>query len=149
MANLISTVSLIAVLLIITSNTSSAYRTTTITATVDETDPRGTKEQCREEVEKQDYTDCALYMMGWSARGSKQDVSEKNQQEQQILEQCCSEIKRVDKKCQCDAIEAVSQELLMRGIVEKEEYEGVRQRAGSISSSCGLREHCDIRSMLF
>ncbi|XP_050217319.1 2S seed storage albumin protein-like [Mercurialis annua] len=144
MANLInSTVSLIAVLLVITATASSAYRTT-ITTTVDDTNPRGVKEQCREELDEKDMTDCALYMVGQTLEGS-----EENPQGKKMIEQCCDEIKRVRQECQCDAIKAMGEELQERGLLEKEQYERAMQRAGAISSSCGLRERCDIRSMLF
>ncbi|XP_050217321.1 2S seed storage albumin protein-like [Mercurialis annua] len=135
MAYLIPTVATIAVLLIITANASSAYRTATITTTtVDETNPTGKIMECRSDVDKAKLNDCALYMLG-----SKQDY----------VQRCCNEIKRVGEDCQCDAPKIVSLKLLEKGMVELDEFDGVIERASFISSSCGLRQRCRGRSIFF
>ncbi|XP_050217322.1 2S seed storage albumin protein-like [Mercurialis annua] len=137
MANLIPTVAAIAVLLIITANASSAYRTATITTTtVDETNPTGKLMECRSDVDKAKLNDCALYLMG-SKQGSSSDY----------VQRCCNEIKRVGEDCQCDALKVVSLKLLEKGMVELDEFDGVIERTSFASSSCGLRQRCRGRSI--
>ncbi|XP_050217323.1 2S seed storage albumin protein-like [Mercurialis annua] len=149
------TFALIAALLVITATVSSAYRTTITTVEVDETNPRGQEQQCREQIQRQDLGVCGQYMMQsrGGSRGSREIIVELPEQEQQqgrrMLEQCCDKIKQMSDECQCEGIQAVTRSLLERGEIRKEQYEGVMQKARDIPSSCGVRGRCDIRTMMF
>ncbi|XP_050217317.1 2S seed storage albumin protein-like [Mercurialis annua] len=133
MATFIPTVAIISVFLIITAYASSSANMS---------------EQCRG-IEQSEYNlrDCMMYMIGNGCPCERQPMSEIKMKlfAINLQLQCCSLIRQVPEECQCEALEGMAGGLRQRGIIQKEDYEGVMQRGNEISSFCGLPQSCNVK----
>nr|ARD06078.1 PawS-like protein 1b [Melampodium paludosum] len=82
---------------------------------------RGPQEQCSSEIPIQQLNQCQMHLT--QGIGSRRSM----QQEQQHLEQCCSQLKRVSERCQCEAIQQVFDEARQQGGVMSQMLEKARR----------------------
>nr|AII01837.1 PawS-like preproalbumin 1 [Espeletia schultzii] len=120
----------------------SAYKTTIITTTIEDNgllpvldgldNRRGSQEQCRSQVSIQQLNHCEMHL----TQGMVVNPRRPFQQEQQHLQQCCSQLKRVSEQCQCDAIQQVYDEARQQG--EVTEMRQMLSKAERLPTDCRL-----------
>ncbi|KAL8239218.1 hypothetical protein R6Q59_015785 [Mikania micrantha] len=128
----------------------SAYRTTIITTTIDDTgvntpwstgldNRKGSQEQCRTQIPIQQLNHCQMHLTQWTS------LVVNPMQKQQHLQQCCTQLKQVSKECQCDAIQQVFDEARQQAGVTQ-----VRQmlsKAQRLPTECSLEvQECPLVS---
>nr|ARD06065.1 PawS-like protein 1a [Tetragonotheca texana] len=118
----------------------SAYKTTIITTTVEDNgviildgldNRRGSQEQCRRQISTQQLNHCQMHLT--------------QPQQQQHLQQCCSQLRRVSEQCQCDAIQQVFDEAWQQG--GGMEMQQMMSKAQRLPNDCRLDvQQCPLRS---
>nr|AGO21653.1 PawS-like preproalbumin 1 [Arnica montana] len=121
----------------------SAYRTTIITTTIEDNgvlppmldspdNRRGSQEQCRRQIPMEQLNHCEMHL----AEGIVSDEMVVMKEQQQHLQQCCSQLKRVSEQCQCDAIQQVYDVARQQGGVM--EMRQMLTKAQRLPADCGL-----------
>ncbi|KAK1418034.1 hypothetical protein QVD17_27171 [Tagetes erecta] len=115
----------------------SAYKTTIITTTIDDTEfpgiYDGSQEQCRMQVSTQELNHCQKHLTENIKMGV---MVNKKQKEQQHLQQCCGQLKKVSEQCQCDAIQRVFDQARSKsGVIETRQ---MLRKAQNLPNECGL-----------
>ncbi|EPS71352.1 hypothetical protein M569_03411 [Genlisea aurea] len=114
----------------------TTYTTTTITTTLDEDEANqgGREQQCRQEVQRRRFHNCARYLSqgrrGTYSREDEDGIAMVNQgrtREDQSLQQCCNELQNVQRQCQCEAIRQAAQQAQQE---QGKEWRGERSRGG-------------------
>ncbi|KAI3828314.1 hypothetical protein L1987_02414 [Smallanthus sonchifolius] len=114
----------------------SAYRTTIITTTIED-NRRGSQEHCHSQIPIQQLNHCEMHLTQGIISGPMVVIPRRPfQQEQQHLEQCCSQLQRVNEQCQCDAIQQVFDEARQQGGVM--EMRQMLSKAERLPTDCRL-----------
>ncbi|KAK3199506.1 hypothetical protein Dsin_022921 [Dipteronia sinensis] len=155
MAKLAALSTFFAVLLLVAN--AYAYRTTITTVEIDEESSRwdrpGSQQQCSEEIEQRDLSDCEQYITQ-SSRGQGRAMMVTDganpQRQSQYLQQCCNQIRQVDDKCQCSALKQIVQEGQQNGRQGRgQEQKQMVDRAQTVVSQCKLPQRCEWQSVWF
>ncbi|KAK0599631.1 hypothetical protein LWI29_007127 [Acer saccharum] len=135
MARLTSLAAILATILLLVANT-YAIRTTISTVEIAEaTNPGQTQESCREQILSGGYypSSCMLYIIRSPVKMDYEKM-------------CCTEMRSLDDKCHCEALEQLLVDLKILG-GEQVDMEDAEERAQNIPEYCNLKERCRIHIM--
>nr|AKV89648.1 PawS-like preproalbumin 1 [Heliopsis helianthoides] len=90
------------------------------------------QEQCRRQIPPEQLNHCQMHLTQGIWRPFQQQ-----QQQQQHLQQCCSQLKQVNRQCQCDAIQQVFDEARQQADVIK--MRQMLSKAQRLPSECSLQ----------
>nr|ARD06085.1 PawS-like protein C.a [Zinnia elegans] len=131
----------------------SAYRTNIVTTTIvdngyppycqDSLDnSKGAQEPCSSRIKIKKLNHCEKHLTQGLSEGRPEMIVNKKK-EQQPLEQCCKQLKKVNPQCQCNAIQMVYAEARQK--VQVDETEQIASMAERLPSDCGLEvEDCPL-----
>nr|AII01838.1 PawS-like preproalbumin 1 [Monactis holwayae] len=137
----------------------SAYRTTITTTTIEDNslvppfvdglDNRRQipMEQCRSQIPMEQLNHCQMHLTQGIINSDEMVVNPRRpmQQEQQHLVQCCTQLKKVSRQCQCDAIQQVYDEARQQGGVG--EMRQMLTKAQRLPTDCRLEvQECPLLS---
>nr|ARD06076.1 PawS-like protein 1b [Hymenopappus tenuifolius] len=92
---------------------------------------RGSGEQCGRQISSEQLNHCEMHLT--------------RPQEQQHLQQCCSQLRRVSEQCQCDAIQQVFDQARQQGGAGQ--MQQMLSKAQRLPNDCRLEvQDCPIRS---
>nr|ARD06067.1 PawS-like protein 1b [Senecio pinnatifolius var. maritimus] len=151
-------VALAFVAIIVAISEVSAYRTTITTTTIednffdaakiDHLDNRGSPKQCRRQIPIQQVNHCQMHLTEGIIFDAKLKMvvdNKQKQQQQQHLQLCCNQLKKVDQQCQCDAIQVVFDEARQQGDVM--ESRQMLRKAQNLPNDCKLQvQECPLVS---
>nr|AII01839.1 PawS-like preproalbumin 1 [Tetrachyron orizabensis] len=134
----------------------SAYRTTIITTTIEDNGLMiplldsldNPQEQCRSQIPIEQLSHCQMHLTQGIIFDDKLEMvvnTRRPMQQQQHLQQCCSQLKRVSEQCQCDAIQQVYDEARRQGGVT--EMRQMLTKAQRLPTDCRLEvQDCPLAS---
>lgn len=153
---------------IVTISEVAAYKTTITTTTVENnyfeeythdrldnaivglpldslSDNRGSPKQCRRQIPIQQVNHCQMHLTEGIIFDDKLKMVVDNKQQQQHLQLCCNQLKKVDQECQCDAIQVVYDEARLQGDVM--ESRQMLNKAQNLPNDCKLKvQECPLVS---
>ncbi|KAK2639525.1 hypothetical protein Ddye_027320 [Dipteronia dyeriana] len=153
MAKLAALSTFFAVLLLVAN--AYAYRTTITTVEFEKEnkwDRPGSQQQCREEIQQSDLSDCEQYITQSRGQGRVMMMIDgaNPQRQSQSLQQCCNQMKQLDDKCQCSALKQIVQEGQQQGRQGRgKEQTQMVERAQTVVSQCNLPQRCEWQSVWF
>ncbi|XP_011030848.1 PREDICTED: 2S albumin-like [Populus euphratica] len=148
MARLLTIAVLASLLLALIANASS-YRTTITTVEFDEQSSRSRSGGCQEQIRRADLSSCEQYVSQTSRPMLALRGIHNRQGDQEQVQQCCQQIRHVDRQCQCDTLRSVIEEQTQRQRrPEQEETREVQRRATEIQRQCSLPD-CQYQSIWF
>ncbi|KAI7755394.1 hypothetical protein M8C21_024722 [Ambrosia artemisiifolia] len=120
--------------------------TTIITTTIDDENPISEHQECRQQLREHELYQCRTYLQqGQTQTPWELDNKhkEKKKHQEEGLQQCCQELKNVDKQCQCEAVKQVfrdvqTQQQQQGGEYHSQEMEQLKHRAQNLSNKCKL-----------
>ncbi|KAI7747941.1 hypothetical protein M8C21_027560, partial [Ambrosia artemisiifolia] len=129
----------------------SLLHTTIITTTIDDDEnPISEQRQCRQRLQGQRLNQCRMFLQ----QGSRTPFEAENpqQQEQEILQQCCQQLQNVEEQCQCEAVKQVFREAQQqvqqqqqRQQFGSQQTQRLRQKAQILPNVCNLQSRrCQI-----
>ncbi|KAK2639527.1 hypothetical protein Ddye_027322 [Dipteronia dyeriana] len=152
MAKLAALSTFFAVLLLVAN--AYAYRTTITTVEIDEENSRwdrpGSQQQCREEIQQRDLSDCEQYITQSRGQGRVMMMTDgaNPERQSQSLQQCCKQMRQLDDKCQCSALKQIVQEGQQYGRQGRgPEQMQMMERAQTVVSQCNLPQRCEWQSV--
>ncbi|XP_061983091.1 2S seed storage albumin protein-like [Populus nigra] len=144
-----STIAVLASLLLALIANASSYRTTITTVEFDEQSSRSRSGGCQEQIRREDLSSCEQYVSQISRPRLALRGIHNRQGDQEQVQQCCQQIRRVDRQCQCDALRSVIEEQTQhQRRPEQEETQEVQRRATDIQRQCSLPD-CQSQSIWF
>ncbi|XP_062170565.1 2S seed storage albumin protein-like [Alnus glutinosa] len=145
MARLATLATLFAALLLV-AHAAAAFHTTVTTVDVDDNieNQQRRGESCREQVQRQqNLNHCQRYMRQQCESGSFEDGNQ-----QQHLQQCCQQLRRMDEQCRCEGLRQVVRQ--QQGELRGEEMREMMECARHMPNQCHLSpQRCEIRSAWF
>ncbi|KAI7755240.1 hypothetical protein M8C21_027015 [Ambrosia artemisiifolia] len=127
--------------------------TTIITTTIDDENPISEQRQCRQRLQGQRLNQCRMFLQ----QGSRTPFEAQNpqmgqQQEQEILQQCCQQLQNVEEPCQCEAVKQVFREAQQQVQQQQHQHQQqgshtqrLRQKAQILPNVCNLQSRrCQI-----
>ncbi|XP_061983092.1 2S seed storage albumin protein-like [Populus nigra] len=143
------TIAVLASLLLALIANASSYRTTITTVEFDEQSSRSRSGGCQEQIRREDLSSCEQYVSQISRPRLALRGIHNRQGDQEQVQQCCQQIRRVDRQCQCDALRSVIEEQTQhQRRPEQEETQEVQRRATDIQRQCSLPD-CQSQSIWF
>ncbi|KAJ6337947.1 hypothetical protein OIU76_007592 [Salix suchowensis] len=128
----------------------SSYRTTVTTVEFDDQSSRGRSGSCQEQIRRAELGSCEQYVSQSRPRIALRGTHS-SRGDQGHAQQCCQQIRQVDRQCQCDALRSMIEEQTQqqqRRRPEQEETPEVMRRATEIQRQCGLPD-CQSQSIWF
>ncbi|KAI5571775.1 hypothetical protein POPTR_011G134500v4 [Populus trichocarpa] len=143
------TIAVLASLLLALIANASSYRTTITTVEFDDQSSRSRSGGCQEKIRRVDLSSCEQYVSQISRPRLALRGIHHRQGDQEQVQQCCQQIRNVDRQCQCDALRSVIEEQTQhQRRPEQEERQEVQRRAAEIQSQCSLPD-CQSQSIWF
>ncbi|KAI7747158.1 hypothetical protein M8C21_033337 [Ambrosia artemisiifolia] len=104
-------------------------QTTIITTTIDDENPISEQRQCRQRLQGQRLNQCRMFLQ----QGSRTPFEAENpqmgqQQEQELLQQCCQQLQNVEEQCQCEAVKQVFREAQQQPHYQHQQQQHQQQR---------------------
>ncbi|KAF5781089.1 2S seed storage protein [Helianthus annuus] len=86
--------------------------TTIITTTIEDENPISGQRQCSQRIQGQRLNQCRMFLQQGQNIPREFDNPQmgRQQQEQQLLQQCCQELQNIEGQCQCEAVKQVFRE---------------------------------------
>ena len=140
----------LAVLLLVAN--AYAHRTTITTVEIDEESTRqSSKGKCRQQIEEADLSYCERFITDQSQRqrGIAMVNEKEGRQEAQRLQKCCTQMHKLDDKCQCEALKQIVDEGQQEEEMQGQEEQQMQQRAQTVVTYCRLPQRCQWQSALF
>uniref|UniRef100_A0A6N2MIR2 Bifunctional inhibitor/plant lipid transfer protein/seed storage helical domain-containing protein n=1 Tax=Salix viminalis TaxID=40686 RepID=A0A6N2MIR2_SALVM len=141
----------LASLLLALIGNASSYRTTVTTVEFDDqSGGRGRSGSCQEQIRRAELGSCEQYVSQSRPRIALRGTHS-SRGDQGHAQQCCQQIRQVDRQCQCDALRSMIEEQTQqqqRRRPEQEETTEVMRRATEIQRQCGLPD-CQSQSIWF
>ncbi|KAL7087849.1 hypothetical protein ACP275_13G093500 [Erythranthe tilingii] len=151
MAKLAISAALFAALVFVASATT--YTTTVVTTTVEEAEnPR--EQSCQTEIQKMPMSHCMQWMQsqmgGKSSYGGgdafiRSAVANPRYQEEEHLEECCSEMKKVSSPCRCEAMSHMMRQMQQQYGTEEEMQQMMKKKMQSLPKMCGMSSSTQCR----
>ncbi|KAL8033621.1 hypothetical protein ABFX02_13G171400 [Erythranthe guttata] len=144
MAKLAISAAVFAALVLVASATT--YTTTVVTTTVEaEENPRG--QSCQTEIQQKPMSHCMQWMesqmrgrrsYGGGESFIRSAVANPRYQEEEHLEECCSEMKKVSSPCMCEAMSHMMRQMQQQYGTEEEMQQMMKDKMKSLPKMCGI-----------
>ncbi|EXC05105.1 hypothetical protein L484_011894 [Morus notabilis] len=121
--------------LILVAHVTSAFRTTVTTIESDENPigRRGSREQCRQQVEQRNLNHCMRYLQE-QQRGLGDELNVSH------YDQCCNELRMIrDEQCRCEGLQMEMEREQQQGRMRRQELRKMMQSAQMLPNTCGMR----------
>ncbi|KAK0589009.1 hypothetical protein LWI29_008457 [Acer saccharum] len=140
MAKLAALATIFAVLLLVANN--YAFRTTITTVEIDESSRggEGSWKECQQKIQKCDLSECVQYIT----------QSRNPESRSESLQQCCSQMNKLDDKCHCKALKMMVQEGQQQaGQTGTHQQSQMVDRAQTVVTYCRLPQRCEWQAVWF
>ncbi|KAF5781090.1 putative bifunctional inhibitor/plant lipid transfer protein/seed storage helical [Helianthus annuus] len=131
--------------------------TTIITTTIEDENPISGQRQCSQRIQGQRLNQCRMFLQQGQNIPREFDNPQmgRQQQEQQLLQQCCQELQNIDQQCQCEAVKQVFREAQQQvqqqqgpqsvPFLHSQQAQRLKQKAQILPNVCNLQSRrCEI-----
>ncbi|KAF9687654.1 hypothetical protein SADUNF_Sadunf02G0115600 [Salix dunnii] len=148
MARFFIVAAVLATLLLALIANASSYRTTVTTVEFDDQSSRGRSGSCQEQIRRVELGSCEQYVSQSRSRIALRGIHS-SRGDQGHVQQCCQQMRQVDRQCQCDALRSmIEEQTQQQRRPEQEETQEAMRRATEIQRQCGLPD-CQSQSIWF
>ncbi|MFS7984701.1 putative bifunctional inhibitor/plant lipid transfer protein/seed storage helical [Helianthus anomalus] len=129
--------------------------TTIITTTIEDENPISGQRQCSQRLQGQRLNQCRMFLQQGQIPFELDNPQMGQQQQQQILQQCCQQLQNVEEQCQCEAVKQVFREAQQQvqqqqgpqsvPFVHSQQAQRLKQKAQILPNVCNLQSRrCEI-----
>ncbi|KAG5235657.1 2S albumin [Salix suchowensis] len=126
----------------------SSYRTTITTVEFDDQSSQRRSGSCQEQIQRVELGRCEQYVSQSRPTFALRGIHGSRGDHQGRVQQCCEQIRQVDRQCQCDALRSMIEEQTRQQRPEQEEMQEAMRRAAEIQRQCGMPD-CQSESIWF